>query len=87
MTEDEMVGWHYLFSGLEFEQIQADSDGQRNLECCSSWGHKIGHDLVIQQQLIYYSIKNNKFPGIHLTKEVQEKCIFQNVYLKLQKHV
>ena len=83
-----MVGWHYWFDGLEFEQTQADSDGVRNLECCSSWGHKVGHDLVTQQQqLIYYGIKNNKYLGINLTKEVQEKRICQNVYWKLQKHV
>ena len=24
----------------EFELTQGDSDGQRGLVCCSSWGHK-----------------------------------------------
>ena len=27
-------------TGLELEQTQGDSDGQRSLACCSSWGHK-----------------------------------------------
>ena len=27
-------------SGHEFEQTLGDSGRQRNLECCSSWGHK-----------------------------------------------
>ena len=74
-----MVGWHYWFDGLEFEQTQADSDGVRNLECCSSWGHKVGHDLVTQQQqLIYYGIKNNKYLGINLTRKTYlSKCILK----------
>ena len=39
-TEDEMVGWHHQLNGHEFEQIQGDSEGQRNLVCCSSLSHK-----------------------------------------------
>ena len=35
-----MVGWHHGLSGHEFEQTPGDSGGQRNLECCSPWGHK-----------------------------------------------
>ena len=40
MTEDEMVGWHHQFDGHEFEQAAGDSEGQGNLECCSSWDCK-----------------------------------------------
>ena len=40
MTEDEMVGWHYPLDGYEFEQALGVGDGQGNLTCCSSWGHK-----------------------------------------------
>ena len=40
MTEDEMVGWHQQFNGHEFEQTLVDSEEQRTLACCSSWGHK-----------------------------------------------
>ena len=32
-TEDEMVGWHHLFNGHEFEQTLGDSGGQRSLAC------------------------------------------------------
>ena len=39
-TEDEMVGWHHRLHGHEFEQTLGDSEGQRSLACCSSWGHK-----------------------------------------------
>ena len=36
-----MVGWHYRFNGLEFEQTQGDGEGQGSLVCCSPWGHKM----------------------------------------------
>ena len=39
-TEDEMVGWHHLLNGHEFEETQGDREGQRTLACCSPWGHK-----------------------------------------------
>ena len=37
MTEDEMVGWHHLLNGHEFEQTLEDSEGQGSLvsESCS----------------------------------------------------
>ena len=37
MTEDEMVGWHWL-SGHEFERTLGDGEGQGGLACCSPWG-------------------------------------------------
>ena len=40
MIEDEKVGWHQRLNRHEFEQTQGDSEGQRSLACCSSWGHK-----------------------------------------------
>ena len=39
-AEDEMIGWHHWFNGHEFEQILGDSEGQKSLACCSSWGPK-----------------------------------------------
>ena len=36
-TEDEMAGWHHRLDGHEFEQALGVGDGQRGLECCSSW--------------------------------------------------
>ena len=39
-TEDEIVGWHHRLNGQEFEQTPGDSEGQRSLVCCSSWGCK-----------------------------------------------
>ena len=38
MTEDEIVGWHHLLDGHEFEQALGDGDGQGGLACCSLWG-------------------------------------------------
>ena len=35
-----MVGWHHRLDGHEFEQALGVVGGQRNLACCSPWGHK-----------------------------------------------
>ena len=51
-----MVGWHHQLNGHEFEQTLGISEEQGNLGCCSSWGGRVRHDLVIvkqQQQQIY----------------------------------
>ena len=40
MTEDEMVGWHRLLNGHEFEQSAGDGEGQGSLACCSPCGYK-----------------------------------------------
>ena len=39
MTEGEMVGWHHLLNGHEFEQTPGEGVGQGSLECCSPCGH------------------------------------------------
>ena len=35
MTEDEMIGQHYLINGHEFEQAPGVGDGQESLACSS----------------------------------------------------
>ena len=49
MKEDEMVGWHHQLDGHEFEQAPGDS-GQESRMCCSSQGHRVRHELVMEQQ-------------------------------------
>ena len=49
MTKDKMVGWHHRLNGCEFEQTPGDGEGQGNLECCSPWGCRVGHDLITEQ--------------------------------------
>ena len=39
-TEDEMFGWHYRLDGHESEWTLGVGDGQGDLVCCDSWGHK-----------------------------------------------
>ena len=41
--ENEMVGWHDLLDGHEFEQAPGVGDGQGRLACCSQWDHKESH--------------------------------------------
>ena len=50
MTEDEMIGWHHQLNGHGFGWTPGVGDGQGDLACCSSWGHRVGHDLVTEQQ-------------------------------------
>ena len=40
VTENEIVGWHHWFNGLEFGQTLGDDEGQGGLVCCSPWGCK-----------------------------------------------
>ena len=39
-TEEEMLRWHHLLNGHEFEQAPGVGEGQGSLACCSPWGHK-----------------------------------------------
>ena len=41
MTEDEMVGWHHLLNGHEFEQTLGDDERQGRLVFCSPWDVKV----------------------------------------------
>ena len=52
VAEDEMVGWHHLLNGYEFEQTPGDSEGQVSLACCSARCHKVGCDLATEWQQI-----------------------------------
>ena len=38
MREDEIVGWHRRFDGLEFQQALGVGDEQGILVRCSPWG-------------------------------------------------
>ena len=49
VTEDEMVGWYHRLNGHEFEQTWGDSDIQRRLTCCSSWGRKESENSVAEE--------------------------------------
>ena len=40
MTEEGMDGWHHWLNGLEFERGLGYGEGEGNLGCYSSWGHK-----------------------------------------------
>ena len=47
-----MFGWHHQPNEHDFEQTQGDSEGQGSLVCCSSWGHRVRHDLVTKQEQV-----------------------------------
>ena len=47
-----MVEWHHCLDGHEFEKALGVGDGRGSLVCCSPWGHRVGHDLATEQQMI-----------------------------------
>ena len=40
LIEDEVVGWHHLLNGHEFEQTPGVSEGQGSAACCSPLDRK-----------------------------------------------
>ena len=46
--EEEMVGWHHLLDGPEFEQAPGDSKGPGVLQSMGS--QRVRHDLATEQQ-------------------------------------
>ena len=46
MTEDDMVGWHHLLNGHEFEWAPGDGDGHRSLASMGS--RRVGHDWATE---------------------------------------
>ena len=65
-TEDEMVGWHDLLNGHEFEQAPRAGDEQRSLACCSPW-HCKESDLVEQ---LNSNISSQRRKNAHVTISV-----------------
>ena len=92
-TEDEMVGWHHLLNGHEFEHALGVGDGQGSLACCSPWGHKaldmterqnwtelgqLKKEATIQLGWMCFGFTNQKvFPNYFLVNG------FQNLILNL----
>ena len=50
MTEDEMVVWHHLFNGHEFEQALGVGDGQGGNGVQQSMGSQRAGDSATEQQ-------------------------------------
>ena len=48
--QNEIVGWPHRINGHESEHTPGESEEQRSLECCIPWGHKVRHDLVMEEQ-------------------------------------
>ena len=59
-----IMGHHWL-NRHKFEQTPEDSEGQRSLAYCSSWGPRAGHDWATKQQYLIIG-----FPGGSLVKNL-----------------
>ena len=46
--EDEMVGWHYLLDGHDFEQALGVGDGRGSLACFSPWCQRVRYDWATE---------------------------------------
>ena len=44
-AEDEVIGWHHLHNGHEFEQTGRDSEKQGSLVLKSIESQRVGHNL------------------------------------------
>ena len=62
MTEDEIVGWHHLLDGHEFEQAPGVGDGQGSQACCSPWGHKESDTELMVDSLLIFKGTSILFP-------------------------
>ena len=74
-TEFEMVGWHYLFDGHEFEQLQGVGDGQGRLACCSPLGCK---KVDMTERLNWTEQCSFSFPSLFLISRSGNFSSFHN---------
>ena len=51
MTEDEMVGWHHLLNGHEFEQSPGAGDGQGSLVRCFTIKYDVSYTVYYHHQV------------------------------------
>ena len=58
--------------GHEFEQAPGGGDGQGSLECCSPWGHRVGHDWATE--LNWQQVSNSWFH--HLSSKLSAASLW-----------
>ena len=70
-TEDEMVGWHPLPNGHEFEQAPGVGDGQGGLVCCSPWGPKESDTTEwLENNKVCHSFSSKEQASVNFTAAV-----------------
>ena len=65
--KDDMVEWHHLFDGHEFEQAPGVGDRQASLACCSPRGHKELEMTEWLNWLIYIFQNPLQLDWVHVT--------------------
>ena len=76
-TEDEMVEWHHLFNGHEFEQTPGDSERQRSPVCCSPWGCR---ELDTTEQLNNNMCFRKQLQWKRSCRKSEDTCLRINFY-------
>ena len=83
MTEDEMVGGHHWLNGHRFGWTLGVGDGQGDLGCCGSWGHRESDTtewLNWTELINTYLGKLLKLFKLH-TPQLKSKCNDTNFFL------
>ena len=75
-TEDEMAGQHHLLNGHELGQSLGDSEVQGGLVYCCPCYHRVGHNLVTEQQQLgwKYSDSFTHLPNIICCTSTGNRC-------------
>ena len=74
--EDEMVGWHHLLYGHEFEQALGIGDGQGSLACCNPWGRRVRHNWETELNWCWRHKLNFCFRNSKLYLYIKVMCVY-----------
>ena len=80
VLEDVIGGWHHQCNGHELGQTSEENEGQRVLECCSPWGHRVRHYCVTKQRpppIVKASLDQKQNTTKNLIK-IMNKLFFQD---------
>ena len=85
MPEEEIVGWHHQLDGHEFGWTPVIGDGQGDLACCDSWGHKES-DMTERLNWTELMSIESVMPSNHLYRKLMVMiCIPQRMGARGQK--
>ena len=67
-----MARWHHQCNGPELGQTSEDGEGQRDLACCSPWGHK---ELEMTGQVLWLDYNDQTMIDFFFLPSYSEFCL------------